>query len=91
MADQERARLTRRRVDSTQPCCRPRRRGPTPGRKDREVSLIWKPVFLALLAILGVAVLGSLLDVGFVYYQATRGVRLPFIPNLVPRVGSALG
>jgi len=55
------------------------------------VSLIWKPVFLALLAILGVAVLGSLLDVGFVYYQATRGVRLPFIPNLVPRVGSALG
>jgi hypothetical protein len=55
------------------------------------VSLIWKPVFLALLTILGVAVLGSLLDVRFIYCQATRGVRLPFTLNLVPRVGSDLG
>ena len=55
------------------------------------MTLIWKPVFLALLTILGVAVLGSLLDVGFIYYQATRGVKLPFRLNLVPRIGSALG
>jgi len=50
-----------------------------------------KPLLLAFLTILGVVVLGTLLDAGFLYYSATRGVKLPFKLNLTPRIGNELG
>lgn len=55
------------------------------------MTVLLKPLFLGLLTILGIVLLGCLLDTGFIYYQATRGIRLPFKLNLVPRVGSDIG
>ncbi len=53
--------------------------------------LVWKPILLSLLTVLGVVLLGCLLDSGFLYYQATRGVKLPFKVKLLPVMGGDLG
>ena len=58
----------------------------------KEISLlVWKPILLSLLTVLGVVLLGCLLDSGFLYYQATRGVKLPFKVKLLPVMGGDLG
>jgi hypothetical protein len=36
------------------------------------------------MTVLAVVFLGCLLDTGFIYYQATRGVKLPFKVKLLP-------
>jgi hypothetical protein len=48
--------------------------------------LLSKPILLSLLTLLGVVLLGCLLDSGFLYYQATRG-KLPFKVRLLPVFG----
>ena len=52
----------------------------------KETILLSKPILLSLLTLLGVVLLGCLLDSGFLYYQATRG-KLPFKLRLLPVFG----
>jgi hypothetical protein len=53
--------------------------------------MAWKTFLLGMLTILGVVILGCLLDSGFIYYKATRGVKLPFKLQLLPVVSGDLG
>ena len=46
--------------------------------------VIGKTFILGLLTVLGIVVLGCLLDSGFIYYKATRGTKLPFRLQLFP-------
>ena len=57
----------------------------------QETCLITKQLFLSLLTLLGIVFLSCLLDSGFLYYQATRGRKLPFKVRLLPVVGGDVG